>query len=162
MADAGHYNYFRDYDPSIGRYIESDPIGLDGGMNTFGYVQGNPLGLIDPTGEAAASIARACARYPTICGSLLYCYASPTKCKELLCKASSAISRYKPLCNQPGCGPAGAPNTNTMAMTMACTCFVNRVFEKYVCRGGKSDKGHDEQIDGAREKCEDCLRKCMT
>jgi RHS repeat-associated protein len=27
-----HYNYFRDYDPQVGRYVESDPIGLDGGV----------------------------------------------------------------------------------------------------------------------------------
>ena len=46
----GHYNYFRDYDPPIGRYIQSDPIGLKGGLNTFGYVKGQPLGLIDPSG----------------------------------------------------------------------------------------------------------------
>ena len=37
-----HQNYFRDYDPSVGRYMERDPIGLGGGMHTYGYVGGNP------------------------------------------------------------------------------------------------------------------------
>ncbi len=42
-AEVGtHYNYFRDYDPMIGRYTESDPIGLDGGINTFAYVLNSP------------------------------------------------------------------------------------------------------------------------
>lgn len=44
------YNYFRDYDPITGRYVESDPIGLDGGLNTYGYVGSNPLSLVDPKG----------------------------------------------------------------------------------------------------------------
>jgi len=45
-----HYNYFRDYEPGTGRYIESDPIGLAGGFNTYGYALQNPLVLFDPDG----------------------------------------------------------------------------------------------------------------
>jgi len=45
-----HYNYYRDYDPSVGRYITSDPIGLIGGMNPFLYVYANPLKFADSIG----------------------------------------------------------------------------------------------------------------
>lgn len=45
-----NHNYFRDYDVSIGRYAESDPIGLEGGISTFTYVVGNPFVAIDADG----------------------------------------------------------------------------------------------------------------
>ncbi len=44
------YNYQREYDPAVGRYSQSDPIGLAAGPNTFGYVMGNPMSWIDPGG----------------------------------------------------------------------------------------------------------------
>lgn len=50
------YNAVRDYDPSVGRYIESDPIGLQGGLDTYSYVAGNPLLLVDPSGRCLQAV----------------------------------------------------------------------------------------------------------
>ena len=44
-----HYNWFRYYDPDVGRFVASDPIGLAGGANTYRYAT-NPLSWVDPLG----------------------------------------------------------------------------------------------------------------
>ena len=49
-----YYNHHWDYDPNLGRYIQSDPIGLLGGMNTYTYVGNNPVNYIDPLGLSSS------------------------------------------------------------------------------------------------------------
>jgi RHS repeat-associated protein len=51
-----HYNYFRDYDPAVGRYVESDPIGLNGGLNPFSYSSHRPTESSDSFGLFSVSV----------------------------------------------------------------------------------------------------------
>jgi RHS repeat-associated protein len=48
-----HQNHWRDYDPSLGRYIEADPLGIDAGQNVYAYVDGDPVNFEDPWGLCA-------------------------------------------------------------------------------------------------------------
>jgi RHS repeat-associated protein len=64
-AETGlHYNWHRYYDPRVGRYITSDPIGLDGGLNTYSYVTNNPLRYTDPRGLASELALGSCVGGP--------------------------------------------------------------------------------------------------
>lgn len=60
-------NVNRDYDSSTGRYVESDPIGLHGGVSTYSYVTGNPLLYRDPSGLYVTSVDAFCAQAMEFC-----------------------------------------------------------------------------------------------
>jgi RHS repeat-associated protein len=71
-----HYNYHRSYHPGGGRYTQADPIGLDGGWNRFGYVEGNPLSKTDSLGLFDDALPLPIA-LPTLTG---ICLANPLAC----------------------------------------------------------------------------------
>lgn len=57
-------NGFRDYDPASGRYVQSDPIGLLGGVSTYSYVKASPMNRMDPLGLDDT----VCMYNPAMCG----------------------------------------------------------------------------------------------
>jgi RHS repeat-associated protein len=73
QAETGlHQNWMRDYDPVTGRYIQPDPLGLDGGVALYGYALQSPMVYIDPRGENPAAV-----------GGRAFCASFPALCKEI-------------------------------------------------------------------------------
>ncbi len=79
------YNYFRDYDPKLGRYTKRDPIGLLGGLNTYAYALGNPIGISDSMGLLPDEEESYCQYYEEVCrrnpDCNYYCDLAPLACR---------------------------------------------------------------------------------
>lgn len=144
-AESGlHYNYYRDYEPSIGRYVQSDPIGLRGGVNTYAYTENKPIISFDPYGlmsmyELHCILSgrypapglpdlRPCDYYKQICdqtGCEYYCRWAP-----IICKTADANPVFKI-----------RGNATTMKLNCIRTCLV------------REDKRNRNRIG----ECDDCL-----
>jgi RHS repeat-associated protein len=139
-----HYNYFRDYDPGTGAYIESDPIGLQGGVNTFADVGGNPINLIDPAGDAgshpqppapqlpAPPVApgygtTSCAHYAAQCqanGGLYYCQLAPLVCSNFPnCSWSTCVRQCLQIEDAKYCNHTGHESDVACVVNIHWMCF---------------------------------------
>ena len=83
-----NYNYFRDYDPGTGRYIESDPMGLKGSINTYSYVKSSPLRLIDFFGLKAQIC---CKKIPGLPAA--HCFVNEVADEEKKCENCTSQTR---------------------------------------------------------------------
>jgi RHS repeat-associated protein len=110
-----HYNWHRFYDPTTGRYITADPIGLAGGMNLYAYVENDPVNWIDPEGLMMA-------------GDLAnYRDLSPEERKERLRRAKEFAERQRAqsIARTEAMGRAAAANAAIR------NCIIQCIFENY-------------------------------
>jgi RHS repeat-associated protein len=95
-----YYNRYRDYDPTTGRYIQADPIGLAGGSSPYSYAMNNPLRYVDPSGLG-----------PEIAGCVLAGPAAPAcAAVDLVGTGLAALYAYYMLSH-----PADAPKAPAVA-----------------------------------------------
>jgi len=141
-AESGlHYNYFRYYDPSTGRYITSDPIGLEGGVNVYGYVDDDPVnrndiyGLISERNMPCQYYRKACSKY----GCFYYCHSA-----KMICANAEWIF------------PFIVDNTTKEKLRCVKRCLVRedkKIHEKRNLMCGSGDCLKDSEIDGYHYTC---------
>lgn len=88
------YNYQRDYNPKIGRYIQSDPLGLNGGINSFVYVENNPFKYMDARGELILFAPVVASEIVVVGAIAIYACTSNVSCRTAVTESIKSIFNY--------------------------------------------------------------------
>lgn len=105
-------NWNRDYDLLLGWYVQSDPVGLLGGINTYAYVNGNPLGGVDPEGLFWSAAFRGAWAFGSVIGGTIGYYLSTPQGRDATDDiAQGLINGADALCRDtdPGASSSSAP-----------------------------------------------------
>jgi RHS repeat-associated protein len=156
------YNYFRSYDSRTGRYSQSDPIGLDGGWNRFGYAEQNPLSFSDPQGlQATIPVPRT-----TIPAFTSACLANPALCGPVLAGAGGYAvgTLIYPIIERPlsrAIDYCFSDSTSNGECKKQCDAQLDRdEAECLVARAGYGTRGQAVCLAKAKEYYARCLRSC--
>jgi RHS repeat-associated protein len=132
-----YYNYFRDYESNAGRYIESDPLGLGGGISTYTYVDAAPLSLIDLRGLQDSTVTAWCRQYPQACAQQM---ANAAGAAAAAAGAAATVPRSSQECPSDDCGPDTRLEAFLKALNWAGMSFDNQgqpiPWSQYRSRGG--------------------------
>ena len=133
LSETGlNYNYFRDYDPQVGRCVESDPIGLRGGSySTYAYCNANPLTRADPDAQTLMDYAKAVAELQK----------ATVKCRV-------AADSNRCLWREPGPGTRSSVTRSRQSIEKRLPKGVRSLWPLYWRRGGSSCRGRSSNCAG--------------
>jgi RHS repeat-associated protein len=139
IEDGLHYNWYRHYDPTLGRYIQPDPLEFIDGASIYAYVGGNPTGFVDPTGEAGSGFpanrslrpgygTTSCDYYTAQCqanGGLYYCRFAPFVCSAFPnCAWSTCVRQCLQADDKKYCSHSGNGSDVACVVNIHRMCFL--------------------------------------